>query len=54
MLLNWLAKLKVDNAMQPNSVRMRWLLALVRGDVRWWYVAGVLGRAMVIETPWNS
>jgi hypothetical protein len=31
-LLNWLAKLEVDNAMQPNSVRMRWLLDGGFGD----------------------
>jgi hypothetical protein len=31
-LLNWLAKLEVDNAMQPNPVRMRWLLDGGFGD----------------------
>lgn len=31
-LLNWLAKLEVDNATQPNPVRMRWLLDGGFGD----------------------
>jgi hypothetical protein len=33
-LLNWLAKLEVDNARQPNPVRMRWLLDGGFGDAK--------------------
>jgi len=32
-LVNWLAQLEVDNATQPNPVRMRWLLDGGFGDV---------------------